>query len=497
MLGVPSFFPIHDGDDDYFTHTHHPDEVDALLTPFLEPRRKPSSQTVPKCSPKTEQLGQLFSSLPEELLAEIFSWCCPSLSNQDASLAFAPLLLSQVSSRWRRVTHTTPRLWTYTRLIVHERKITPVLKLLRIWATFSGVLGVAIDIEFHERWQYPGSTPLLGLFKKCARTVQRTRPDRVRKTIEPGLDPTDDLVTHIWSGESDGYPWLEERTFWSSDGYFALDTGSSNSSGRIELRSSYWTSNFFTPTTYHSYADSLTYLCIEDDDHWQFLGCKFTLQILMNFPNLLHLEAHLCSDDDDELAPLSDFPSGRLPVNLISLSLSFTDSLDIGPLLDVLAMPSLKELELHGFQTAGVESWPHMKNFLEASTLASRRDVHLGLCQLRLVNFDCFYVDLLGCLQHCSNTLKKLELDRCILSDRTVTSMLTSKRRPRRLESLVLLSCYEVSLSGLTSILHGVQNADLQVYVNDCKEFSLREREAAMQVPNLFLGPQYYVAEDG
>ncbi|KLO15339.1 hypothetical protein SCHPADRAFT_995945 [Schizopora paradoxa] len=502
LLRMTLYFSIHDGDDDYFTHAHHPDEVDTLLTPFLEPRRKPSSCTVPQCPSKNELLGHLLSSLPDELLAEIFSWCCPSISDQDTSLAFAALLLSQVSSRWRRIAHSTPRLWNYTHLIVHDRDVKAVLNLLRIWTTHAGALDVLIDIEFHERWNYPDSAPLPELFQQCVRAVQKSRPDRIHCAVNTNLDTAVDIVTHIWSGDSYGYPWLEEWNFWSSDGcYFTSRDEFSNStstSSRIEIRSSYCTPNFFAPNSYQAYADSLSYLCIEDDDHWQFLGCKSTLQILINFPNLLHLKVHLCLEDEDELAPVLLFPNGRRPFNLISFSLSFTDGLDIGLLLDALAMPSLRELELDGLLTADVERWPHLENFLAASTLSTRDVQNPGLHQLRLVNFDCFHVDLLGCLQHCSSTLEKLELDTCILSDLILTSMLTSAQRLRRLESLVLLSCNEISLSQLISIMYSVQctSPDLQVYVNDCKAPSLSEREAALQTANLFLGPQYFVTED-
>jgi len=297
---------------------------------------------------------------------------------------------------------------------------------------------------------------------------------------------------------------LEEWNFWSSDGYPSSRNGSPNHvKSPIEIRSSYRASNFFIPSKYLSYADSLTYLCMKgtNDYDWQHLGCKSVVEILTTFTNLLNLEIHLSQHDNhDELGLLANDNAAagdRLSVNLVSFSLSFADALNIAPLLDVLAMPSLKELELDGFLTEPVQIWPHLSNFLKASNLASR-EANPGISHLRLVNFDCYYIDLLGCVQHCSNTLEELELDGCILFDDVVSSIFDSYHPLRQLKSFNLLSCYEISLSDLTSILQWARkmSPELQMYVNDCKRCSREERDAAEQVPNLFLGPYYYVVED-
>ncbi len=329
------------------------------------------------------------------------------------------------------------------------------------------------------------------------------RPDRVRSRChEP--DSNADVVTHIASGESGGFPWLEEWNFWSSEGYPSSRNGSPNHvKSPIEIRSSYRTSNLFIPSKYLSYADSLACLCMKgnNDYDWQHLGCKSVVDILTTFPSLLNLEVYLSqhADNHELWLPLpDDVPAGgRLSVNLVSFSLSFADALNIAPLLDVLAMPSLKELELDGFLTEPVQIWPHLSNFLEASTLASP-EANPGISHLRLVNFDCYYIDLLGCVQHCSNTLEELALEGCILFDDVVCSIFDSYHPLRQLKSFNLLSCYEISLSDLISILQWARKLfpELQMYVNDCKRCSREERDAAEQVPNLFLGPYYYVVED-
>ncbi|KAF9449536.1 hypothetical protein P691DRAFT_652860, partial [Macrolepiota fuliginosa MF-IS2] len=56
-----------------------------------------------------QSLSSPWRKLPPELLIEIFSWC--TQPNTVLSTSRAPLLLTQICSRWYDLTTDTPCLW--------------------------------------------------------------------------------------------------------------------------------------------------------------------------------------------------------------------------------------------------------------------------------------------------------------------------------------------------------------------------------------------------
>lgn len=50
--------------------------------------------------------------LPDDILREIFVWCLPTGRNPTMSAKEAPMVLTRVSSQWRSVGLSTPRLWS-------------------------------------------------------------------------------------------------------------------------------------------------------------------------------------------------------------------------------------------------------------------------------------------------------------------------------------------------------------------------------------------------
>ncbi|KAH9485126.1 hypothetical protein JR316_0002033 [Psilocybe cubensis] len=97
------------------------------------------------------------SSLPMELLQEIFLWCVPPRPSQSEFLyqsiymvgfasQVAPLLLCQVCNLWRHISLTLPRLWTSLDVFVSMGKSRPCLPLANIWLARSGELPLSLAL---------------------------------------------------------------------------------------------------------------------------------------------------------------------------------------------------------------------------------------------------------------------------------------------------------------------------------------------------------------
>ncbi len=56
--------------------------------------------------------------LPDDILREIFVWCLPTERNPTMSAKEAPMVLTRISSQWRSVALTTPRLWSALHIAV-------------------------------------------------------------------------------------------------------------------------------------------------------------------------------------------------------------------------------------------------------------------------------------------------------------------------------------------------------------------------------------------
>ncbi|KAJ7483547.1 hypothetical protein FB451DRAFT_1129456, partial [Mycena latifolia] len=90
-------------------------------------------QNVAICSP--------LRRMPPEVLAEIFSWTLPSVSEARRQtrldIAHSPWVLTHVNSRWRAVALSTPSLWSLIVIDWNERSVFPLslvkLQIERAW----------------------------------------------------------------------------------------------------------------------------------------------------------------------------------------------------------------------------------------------------------------------------------------------------------------------------------------------------------------------------
>lgn len=102
-----------------------------------------------------------FSTLLPEILARIFQYACPILDfNQiyglpnilDLSLPLqekrTQFILSAVSSHWRQVVFSTPRIWTSIDLTLSSSTVNRVSAILQTFLIYSGQLPIAIALQF-------------------------------------------------------------------------------------------------------------------------------------------------------------------------------------------------------------------------------------------------------------------------------------------------------------------------------------------------------------
>ncbi|KAJ7168659.1 hypothetical protein C8R46DRAFT_1092268 [Mycena filopes] len=102
--------------------------------------------------------------LPDDILREIFVSSLPSTHNAIMADREAPLLLCHVSSGWRSIAFTTPRLWSSLHVVIRDEGET-TLSLAQEWLARAGVLPLSLSIAFSRSLEeMPADYPLLSLF---------------------------------------------------------------------------------------------------------------------------------------------------------------------------------------------------------------------------------------------------------------------------------------------------------------------------------------------
>ena len=84
--------------------------------------------------------------IPQEMLSEIFSHCIGSLPCIEGDSA--PMLLTFVCSRWRRVVISSPALWSNIYVAYYDR---PSVNMLEIWLARSGVFPLRLSVESENK----------------------------------------------------------------------------------------------------------------------------------------------------------------------------------------------------------------------------------------------------------------------------------------------------------------------------------------------------------
>jgi hypothetical protein len=159
---------------------------------------------------------------------------------------------------------------------------------------------------------------------------------------------------------------------------------------------------------YHApLSSSLTSVDLQDGSELYCLSCMELLIILAEFPVLRRCAAYINNGN-------AIHSERVLASNLEYLSLSWHYTVDVGPFLDQLTTPSLKDLELMGDIPSGGR-WDHLYNFITRSTPPVR--------SLTFVHMDGSASRIGECIAACGATLQALWLENCILDDEFIRSL--------------------------------------------------------------------------
>ncbi|KAM6495447.1 hypothetical protein JOM56_008153 [Amanita muscaria] len=90
-----------------------------------------------------------FHRLPCEIIAEIFVLCLPDIKDVFNSKNAAPMLLCNVSSSWRSLAFSIPRLWNELSILISDPEVEVYLAMAESWIARSGKL--PLNLRLHAR----------------------------------------------------------------------------------------------------------------------------------------------------------------------------------------------------------------------------------------------------------------------------------------------------------------------------------------------------------
>ncbi|KAF8199588.1 hypothetical protein BJ912DRAFT_844773 [Pholiota molesta] len=322
------------------------------------------------------------SLLPPEILSEIFIYCIPDEQFPLPYTTEAPLLLTHVSAQWRSLAISIPELWT----ALHVNYKDPVedIPATNVWLSRSGSkpLSLSVAIDFSEQPQQE----ILDALCRHSKRWKHVRFD-FRHLLCPPMDVSNINIAPITSLLSSA-PKLREVT-WVDD---LADTD----------------------TLLQLPLGRLTKLALSMDH-----GTLDYLQVLNECYNLEHIRL---------TRPFSLTPQTQAPIFLPKLT-SFNISSDITGVLDLLVLPALREVRIHGdvdkhgrSHTLGHDAHPnshhHANPFAHSATGTWDPTPLLSLIDRSACSITSLSVSppmteaaLLMCLRGTSNSLVKLSVE--------------------------------------------------------------------------------------
>ncbi|KAF7352520.1 hypothetical protein MVEN_01217000 [Mycena venus] len=139
--------------------------------------------------------------LPPDIVREIFVGCLPTNRNAVMSAQEAPLLLCRISSAWRTIALSTPRLWaslhiSFRHILSNEPRMQAVAK----WLALSAACPISLSVVYAEdHWTDWGQSSAAALLKCLAdssarwrhvefTSLTRTCPEVLAAIIPPALE---------------------------------------------------------------------------------------------------------------------------------------------------------------------------------------------------------------------------------------------------------------------------------------------------------------------
>ncbi|KAF9475397.1 hypothetical protein BDN70DRAFT_996451 [Pholiota conissans] len=348
------------------------------------------------------------SLLPPEILTEIFLFCIPDEQFPLPYTTEAPLLLTHVSSQWRSIAVSVPELWTA--LHINYKDPAEDIPATDIWLSRSGSkpLSLSIAIDFSEQPQQE----ILDALCRHSKRWKYVRFD-FRHLLCPAMYTLDMALNDI--------PELSTFEFYARDvSNINIAPVTNLLSSAPKLREVTWVDDMAdTNTLLQLPLGRLTKLALSLDH-----GTLDYLKVLNECYNLEHIRL---------TRPFSLAPQTHAPLFLPKLT-SFNISSDvISPdmtgVLDLLILPNLQEVRIHGDIDKTGRSHPfghdahadtHQASNASAHFATGTWDptpllslIHRSACSVTSLSVSLPMTEaaLLMCLRGTSNSLVKLSVE--------------------------------------------------------------------------------------
>lgn len=408
------------------------------------------SQGTEASIPESILLGRNFDRLPEEILAEILCWCCAAPSSTQQTATQAPLILSRVSRKWRRIVLQTPRLWMHLNLTFRGTDgnfLEKPFKLLKLWVTRVQNCPLIIDIVFDEHLRQRMPLNVLpyvdSVISATLELKPLLRPDKMKlcAVINAMAD-----VHFI----DDKFPRVLEQYYWAE----AESRPDRPHPGTVQINVTRYASLVYALEGHAPLGPYLVHLDLRDPHDAIWFEVEEAHVVLSNFPQLEHCAIRLGYDTGPDT-----FDAVELP-RLERLVMRWSEGVEVGRLLDALMTPVIHHLELSGplrSRESLVDGrWGHLSSFL--------RRCRPPLFGLELGWMDGSVIDIISCLASCSE-LSHLTLTDCMLGEELVDTW-RSVRHP--LHNAALRTLLGVEYLGLVGCdIHDISGLLLSVCADD------------------------------
>ncbi|KAL5480657.1 hypothetical protein ACEPAI_9597 [Sanghuangporus weigelae] len=380
--------------------------------------------------------------LPFEVLAAIFSWCCPTFNDHYRGTPLSPVMLSHVCRSWRQATIDTPSLWTYLNLTVAYSSIGGMEKAcdqLRLWVEKSNNCPLLVEVEFVESSQRWPAANVFYDMKRLINVAQTYKPSLISEGMElrAALD-----ATSVSPPPPGNCPQAMEQYTWAKAGV----RPDRPLRGSVQIHANRLSEIMFGLEGHYTIGKHLIHLDLRDPEDEIRLSVEECQIALSDFPDLEFCALRIGESTDEVAEPLVLW-------RLRTLSLAWSDRVEVGGLLDSITAPSLSELELRGplfpREFYPGNRWTHLPELLRRSSPS--------LKLLTLANMDGTTIELLRCLALCQG-LQHLSLESCRLDKEIMDSLefgegLTHERARRTILGLDYLGLISCEVFGLNNFL--------------------------------------------
>lgn len=450
------------------------------------------------------------NALPSEILAQIFLLVNnngrrteeedgekdtvrqPSLG-AELKNAIVPLRLSHVCKLWRSIAVDACFLWTklYLEIDGSERARKNAGHLVSIFGRRSKSAPLFIGIEFlRNRRTRSGSSRTLGsdiVLEQLQEVVQRAAVEKQDLKLQSSEESEPDFEVHLVSvvPRRSAVPLTEEQYFWR----YYRDKGEDKVTRtedaaprnveiiRLSVEAKRYVHNFFSIEEYLPISVAVTDLRLNDANGLRPSSespSKELAMILRSMPMLEQFAFHVQRDqtlnEEEEEHPVDIIEMKHLKA--LELSWDGADKHG-GYVLDSIHSPILKSLKLSGEISGWEASWEHLYSFL-ARHNSNARSI---LKDLTLEHIDCTIIRLHACLKMTTESLTRLALEDCTLSNEILQSLTRANNSEgfvpvlSRLKSLSLIAIDNISGDCLVRCIEVTQRESKaleELYLKEC-----------------------------